>query len=82
MHRRMDAWLLGVMALATALAPTALPGGEIRLTDGTVLRGTIRPQQSLALSLSNQVTLHPSYMQSNMGVIPAHKPEVRNYNAF
>ena len=62
MHRRMDAWLLGVMALATALAPTALPGGEIRLTDGTVLRGTIRPQQSLALSKqrsAGELTTYP-----------------------
>ena len=62
MHRRMDAWLLGVVALATALAPTALPGGEIRLTDGTVLRGTIRPQQSLALSKqrsAGELTTYP-----------------------
>ena len=62
MHRRMDAWLLGVVALATTLAPTALPGGEIRLTDGTVLRGTIRPQQSLALSKqrsAGELTTYP-----------------------
>ena len=62
MHRRMDAWLLVAATLAACLAPTAIFGGEIRLNDGTVLRGTIRPQQSLALSKqrsAGELTTYP-----------------------
>ena len=50
MHHQRIAWLLAVALLGSVLAPTRLPAGEIRLSDGTVLRGTIRPQQSLALA--------------------------------
>ena len=62
MHRRMDAWLLVAATLAACLAPTDIPGGEIRLSDGTVLRGKIRPQQSLALSKqrsAGELTTYP-----------------------
>jgi predicted esterase len=62
MHRRRATWFLAYGVLAGMLMPTCAPAGEVQLADGTVLRGTIRPQQSLALASqrnAGELTTYP-----------------------
>ncbi len=62
MHLQRVAWLLAIALLGSRFTPAQLDAGEIRLKDGTVLRGTIRPQQSLALATqrnAGELTTYP-----------------------
>jgi len=62
MHRQRVTWLLAVALFGSLVGPNRLSAGEIQLSDGTVLRGTIRPQQSLALASqrnAGELTTYP-----------------------
>ncbi len=62
MQRLRVVGLMAVAMLGSLLLGTAAIAGEIRLADGTVLRGTIRPQQSLALASqrnAGELTTYP-----------------------
>ena len=60
-HQRV-AGLMAVAMLCSVLVNAGAIAGEIRLSDGTVLRGTIRAQQSLALASqrsAGELTTYP-----------------------
>ena len=62
MQRQRVACLIAVVLLGSGLVTAPATAGEIRLADGTVLRGTIRPQQSLALASqrnAGELTTYP-----------------------